>query len=426
MKLEIKNIRFGDDYIILDGIEESLSFKKEDIAFIHYGDDEVIQHKRDLNELISQTYKKIFTWNAAIFGVPLYIYIAYLFIGACFYWFKEDFFTKTSFSLRFSLTLIVPGILTYFFLTILNYIVFPLYLTIFKTEELWDFLIRFRKKPNPTIKKIRIIDRANEIHWFLINKYVDIKKISNFWGQPISPICFDKQEKNILPEKKNNRNFISENLVIKSNFLGFKIGFIEFKLQHLFFIGINYFHLFSFNLLLPDEISYIFIMFFWTNILFTLLFIYSIIRKIKNKTLFLGFNLGFEIDYHRHLIFDPRINDYVDLKDFSEMNSKTVESNIKFKIYAKGVYNEISLNGIIDYPICTLEIDHSISMVKGQLISIYSNEDKLLTLWRNVFKRNPVSLEENSKYIYCYELYTRDLNRIGIENPTIKRTQQTF
>jgi hypothetical protein len=426
MKLEIKNIRFRDDYIILDGIDESLSFKKEDIVSVHYCSYEVPQFKRAIKEEISETYKKIFTWTAAIFGVPLYIYIAYLFIAACFYWFKEDYFTKTSFSLRFSLNIVVSGILTYFFLTILNYIIFPLYLSISKTEVLWDIINKFIKKPNPASKEIRLIDKANVTHWLLINKYVDIKKISNFCEQPINPIYIDKIESIIIPEKKNDQNFISENLFIESNFLGFKIGFIEFKLQYLFFIGINYFHLFSFDLLLPDEISYIFIMFFWINILFTLLFIFSIIRKIKNKTLWNGINSGFEIDYHRHLIFDPRINDYVDLKDFSETNSKTVESNIKFKIYAKGVYNEISLNGIIDYPLCTLEIDHSISMVKGQLISIYSNEDKLLTLWRNVFKRNPVSLEENSKYIYCYELYTRDLNRIGIENPTIKRTQQTF
>lgn len=144
------------------------------------------------------------------------------------------------------------------------------------------------------------------------------------------------------------------------------------------------------------------------------MFFVAQLNKVINKTFWKSPDEnGFELKYSGQYSFNESRKMYDHSKYFNQTNSEFTDNNIFLKLYFKGVYHKIFLNGIIDNPYYSNTRDKR----DKEGIVILSNEDSLVNLWTTIFGRNTLNIDEKSEYKYCYELYEDDFKKMGIENP---------
>jgi hypothetical protein len=408
MKLYVNNVRFKDDYIILDGNKESLAFRRNDVIAIDYATSNN-KLTNDTKKKISDDYKKNIKWSVQIFAIPLFLYSTNL----CLKIFDVitsslNFGVFGAICLGFSSTILVIHLMSYLAAVIPN------------LPEIMGIKFLSYSNEYGTTQGIRLILKENKTYWLfgIVNDNNKFLEVINFLDQQIN--CIDGNIIEIRSRTEYQKIFCYD-LSIISKFSKAKFLYYKFKLSDLFYICYNYILMYIIFLNFPLSKLNLALLFttFIIYTVYTLMFAVAQVNTLINKTFWkFPYENGFELKYSGQYCFNESTKTYDHSKYFHQFDSEFTNNNIFLKLYSKGVYHKIFLNGIIDntnYSNTRYKLDKNYLDKEG--IVILSNEDSLVNLWTTIFGRNTLNIDEKSEYKYCYELYEDDFKKMGIENP---------
>jgi hypothetical protein len=402
MKLYINNVRLKDDYIILDGNDESLTFRKEDV--IGFDFNSYNEFRNDTKKKISDNYKRNIIWSIQILGIPIFLFSSLIFLNVLDVNESNNYF-------KFFIAIGLGLTSTILFLQLMSYLTAVI-------PDLSKIMgLNFLNNTNEynKIQGIRLVLKENKTYWLfgIVDDNNKFMEVINFLDQQIDSI-----DGNIIDirSRKEYQEIFCYNISILSKFSKAKFLYSQFKLSDFFYICYNYILMYVIFLNFPLS-KWNFVLLFIPFIIYTvytLMFFVAQLNKVINKTFWKSPDEnGFELKYSGQYSFNESRKMYDHSKYFNQTNSEFTDNNIFLKLYFKGVYHKIFLNGIIDNPYYSNTRDKR----DKEGIVILSNEDSLVNLWTTIFGRNTLNIDEKSEYKYCYELYEDDFKKMGIENP---------